>query len=346
MPRLKYKSGQEGYDRLLKIDNLIANNKGSLTREVLLQKINAAIEREHQISVSTLDKDLKKIKEELADKYPSIKLGYNQFKGYYYSEPGFSLYNSSITEEDTSSLIVAKGLFDLLKGSALKPKFEELVQKIMQLSISDKSQVGESEVSYVKVSDNLPSKGEKWIEPLLLAIHHKNAVLITYRNFQENVNERHISPYLLKQSNNQWYLLASIINDKPNIIELNFALDRIESLTYSNRVYREPLMNVADFYKYSLGIWHEHSKKPIEVHLLFTDANIIRRVKTYPLHHTQQIVSSIENTSLEIAFTVYHSTELETLILGFSDKVKVLAPESLVERIKDKVSRMSGLYNK
>jgi predicted DNA-binding transcriptional regulator YafY len=64
------------------------------------------------------------------------------------------------------------------------------------------------------------------------------------------------------------------------------------------------------------------------------------------LHHTQRIVSSIENTSLEIAFTVYHSTELETLILGFSDKVKVLAPESLVERIKDKVSRMSGLYNK
>jgi predicted DNA-binding transcriptional regulator YafY len=345
MPRVKYKSGQEGYDRLMKIDNLIAGNKGSLTRNVLLQKVNSTLEGEYQISASTLDKDINKLKDELERKHPSIKLINNQFKGYYYSEPGFSLFSSSITEDDTSSLIVAKGLFDLLKGSALKPKFEELVQKIMQLSLSENSQVGESEVSYVKVSDNLPSKGEKWIEPLLMAIHHKNAVLITYRNSQENVNERHISPYLLKQSNNQWYLLASIINDKPDIIELNFALDRIEALTYSNRAYREPLMNVADFYKYSLGIWHEHAKEPIEIHLLFTDPNIIRRVKAYPLHHTQQVVSSIENTSLEIAITVYHSTELETLILGFSDKVKVLAPESLVERIKDKVSRMSGLYN-
>jgi predicted DNA-binding transcriptional regulator YafY len=202
MPRVKYKSGQEGYDRLMKIDNLIAGNKGSLTRNVLLQKVNSTLEGEYQISASTLDKDINKLKDELERKHPSITLINNQFKGYYYSEPGFSLFSSSITEDDTSSLIVAKCLFVLLKGSALKPKFEELVQKIMQLSLSENSQVGESEVSYVKVSDNLPSKGEKWIEPLLMAIHHKNAVLITYRNSQENVNERHISPYLLKQSNN------------------------------------------------------------------------------------------------------------------------------------------------
>lgn len=347
MSPLKYKVNKitkDGYDRLHIIDEIISKSLGAITREFLLKKVNSNLEESLKISRPTLDKDIKKLRAVLKKKSPHVKLKNNTSKGYYYSEKGYCLFTSSITEEDTSSLLLAKELFQLLKGSSLQPKFDEVVNKIMQLSLEEGIQISEPPVSYISITGHTPAQGVQWIENIIKAIYNKDALLMKYRKNNGALTERHISPYLLKQYQNRWYLLAHDHNSSHENKELVFSLNGIQDLTYSNKKYVPPVLNVKDYFKYSIGIWHEHTKDPIEVKLLFKDENVIQSIIANPIHHTQTCERNSENQNLIVTITVYPGPEVESLIFHYSDKVKVLSPDSLLERIMLKIDKMKALY--
>ena len=114
--------------------------------------------------------------------------------------------------------------------------------------------------------------------------------------------------------------------------ELVFALHNIESLRISNKKYIQSALNIKDYFNYSLGVWHEHNSKPINVKLEFYKYK--EMMKTVKVHHSQKTYTDAVTNNLIVEFTVYQNPELDELILGFSDKAKVLEPVELVERIK------------
>ena len=65
-------------------------------------------------------------------------------------------------------------------------------------------------------------------------------------------------------------------------------------------------------------------------------------IETKPLHHSQQIIERQED-GIVIQIKVQHNFELEKEILGFSDGIKVLSPNRLRKRIKERLEK--GVLN-
>lgn len=348
MSPIKYqvnKVTSEGYNRLHIIDDIISKSVGSTTREDLLKRVNLALTDSDKIEQSTLDKDIRRLKEYLEERAPDVLLKYNKLKGYYYSKPNFCLFSTSLDDEETSALLMAKELFQLLKGTTLQPKFDEVVQKIMQLSLNDDSTLQELKPSYIQIAEGLPGNGIQWIEFILKAIYNKDALFMKYRKSDGTPSERHISPYFIKQYQNRWYMLARDHGSSRPNKELVFSLSGIQDITYSNQPFVPPAINIQDYFMYSLGIWHEYDREPMEVGLQFLDNRILLGVLSNPIHHSQTVINDDQQGGSIITIKVYPGPELEGLILSYADKVKVLYPDKLVERIRHKIDQMKRLYS-
>jgi predicted DNA-binding transcriptional regulator YafY len=336
---------QKNTGRLQLIDEIIASHNyhdGSLDRDHLRDKVNKMLTRDKTISIETIDKDIKAIRELLLKSNKNVKLDYSKKKGYHYDKDNFR-YFDTITDEDTPALFMAKQLFQLLQGSTLETKFNEIVSKILDISTLSDGVADYESIKTINVTTSTGENGRKWIEPLMMAIYNKEAQLMTYKSYNKESRKRVVSPILLKQYKELWYLVAYDHNSKYENKELVFALHNIESLTVSNQNFVQSKLNIKDYFNYSLGIWHEHNAKPINVKLEFYAYQDM--MKTIKVHHSQNTYTDPVTNNLIVEFTVYQSPELDQLILGFSDKAKVLEPAELLERIKGKITKMNDLYN-
>jgi predicted DNA-binding transcriptional regulator YafY len=344
MPKSISKHLPGNYERLIQLDKIISDADGYLGRDILLSKINQLLPAEEKVEIVTIDKDIKKIRELLAESNPNVLLKNTQAKGYYYSQRGFRLFDNPIDLDDKPALIIARELLQSLHGSVLQPKFEELVQKIMSLAVDadDMPSIQEPVGSYIRVSDQTPDPGIQWIEPLIKAILNKDALLINYQSRNKAPKDRHISPYLLKQYLNRWYLVAYDHLSAYESKVLVFALANINSCQFSNKPYISPDINIREYFRHSIGIWHDHRDKPMLVKLRFYKQ--MDFVKSNPLHHTQQILSENEENHLDISIEVFPGPELDRLVLGFGNMVKVFDPQSLKDHIASKISEMVKMY--
>src|SRR5690606_20246065 len=66
-------------------------------------------------------------------------------------------------------------------------------------------------------------------------------------------------------------------------------------------------------------------------------------IVTKPIHHSQQVVET-SDSGVTISLHVQLNFELEREILGFGDRVKVIAPERLKRRVKDTLEHALDLY--
>jgi len=66
-------------------------------------------------------------------------------------------------------------------------------------------------------------------------------------------------------------------------------------------------------------------------------------VLTKPFHHSQQLIEK-DYYGITISLDVQHNFELEKLILGFGDGIRVIGPERLKRNIKDRLNGAMDLY--
>lgn len=330
-------------ERLELIDQLLFKYKHIPDRTKFLKLVNAQLPNDQQISISTLDKDIKNLREMLEIKHPDIKLESSKEIGFYYSEKGFSFYRNSINDDDKTLLELARNLFAVFKGTPLQIKFSEIIEKVMAESLTGKEFRKFTESTKVQLGSSLTEKGMEWIEPLLESIFSQECLEMNYKAKGKPVKKKYISPYLLKQHNNRWYVVAyDLYCDREQKTSI-FSLDSIQSLEISNKPYiKDPGFNAIDFFKYSLGIWQLHDQAPQEVLLEFN--SLIDFVTDNPLHHSQKATLDKENNTLKVCITVYLSPELEMMIQSYGTAVKVISPKLLAEKISENARKVSQLY--
>ena len=64
---------------------------------------------------------------------------------------------------------------------------------------------------------------------------------------------------------------------------------------------------------------------------------------TKPFHHSQKVESEDEN-GVTISLNLKINYEFERLILGFGECIKVISPEGLQKRMKEKFEKGLKLY--
>ncbi len=174
-------------------------------------------------------------------------------------------------------------------------------------------------------------QGTENLYGLLHAIKNRLQIKFTYQKFwEEELSQRLVEPYALKEFKNRWYIMAK--DSKDNNIK-NFALDRLTNLEITNLNYQYPdNYSIEQSYRYCFGIISPNDEEPQDIILSF-DPFQGKYIKTLPLHDTQQVlVDNDEEMKIKLKLCLTHDLVME--LLSFGDNMKVIEPKSLADQIK------------
>ena len=174
-------------------------------------------------------------------------------------------------------------------------------------------------------------QGTENLYGLLHAIKNRLQIKFNYQKFwEEELSQRLVEPYALKEFKNRWYIMAK--DSKDNNIK-SFALDRLTNLEITNLNYQYPdNYSIEQSYRYCFGIISPNDEEPQDIILSF-DPFQGKYIKTLPLHDTQQVlVDNDEEIKIKLKLCLTHDLVME--LLSFGDNMKVIEPKSLADQIK------------
>lgn len=174
-------------------------------------------------------------------------------------------------------------------------------------------------------------QGTENLYGLLHAIKNRLQIKFTYQKFwEEELSQRLVEPYALKEFKNRWYIMAK--DSKDNNIK-SFALDRLTNLEITNQTYQHPdNYSIEQSYRYCFGIISPNDEEPQDIILSF-DPLQGKYIKSLPLHHTQQVlVDNDEEMKIKLKLCLTHDLIME--LLSFGNNIKVIEPKSLADQIK------------
>lgn len=334
------------------LDQLFRRELGSVLNGGFLSLVNRSLPRGGltPISKSQLDKDIRVIRNMLKVyneiNNTTIELDCNASNHtYYYSEHEFSLFKNIVTDEEKELLIWANNLFKIFKWEPLEKKFSTTVNKVLAESLSGGTVEGLSESNIIQLETGFGGAGNQWIPKLLKAIIEKECLEMQYKGLGKEEKKKRICPYVLKQFRGRWFMVAYDHDctrpEKTNV----FSLDGIINLDVCATKWKyivDDNFNAANYFSYSLGIWHSHDKEPIEVKLEFSSH--IEMIQLNPLHHSQKATISKDGKKLNIEIKVYNTPELESMIMSFGTAVKVKSPDTLAKTIAESAERVNKTY--
>ncbi len=327
--------------RYNKLDRCFQNFGREYCIENLLDAVNEAITEfdpgSDGVQMRTLRKDIAFMRSESGYNAPIETLkGSNGVNFYRYSDRSFSINSSPINETEAEQLKRAISILQRFEGS---PEFE-WINELGPL-LNDKFNLKSQDKKVMSLESNIDYKGYNYITPLFNAIVNKTVVKLKYQPFDKPEYEVIFHPYFLKQYNNRWFVFG--LNEYNKEPKWNLALDRINGeIEKSKKNYVEDKTDWEEFFDDMIGVSKVKDDKPVEVKLLFSKKQA-PYIQTKPLHSTQK-QRIFEDGTLEVRINVILNNELETRILSFGEKVKVIAPNSLVNSISERVKLLSEKY--
>lgn len=186
-------------------------------------------------------------------------------------------------------------------------------------------------LKYVSVSPNTEAKGVEHIGILLQAIRNTIEIQFEHYNYSTKETKRITAePYLLKEFGGRWYAFAYL---RKKEYFRTFGLDRISNIVLSDKQFRreQKLEDTAHKFDNVYGLIYEpeqNKNAPIEeVRLKFAELTL-NHISALPLHHSQKIDNGI------VVLKLIVNPEIENKILSYGEKVEVLSPQHLGEKIK------------
>jgi predicted DNA-binding transcriptional regulator YafY len=263
---------------------------------------------------------------------------------YYYEESSDSIDNINLREEDKISINLALNVFSRFKGTPLFDKFSDAVTRIFASSVIRKINTADTG-KYIQLAEANAASGIEWVETIYNAIIEKKALKLHYKNFGEDPSYRLISPYMLKEYRNKWYMIAHTSEINKSDKTLLYRLSRIVDIAEIDETYIEDKsFDGNKYFKYTLGVFHMHNQEPINVKIKVMGKSIIKLITEDKIHSTQKI-SPISENEIMVEFTVYNSPELETFILGYGEAIEVIEPLIIRNKIIERLQKSANIYS-
>jgi len=197
----------------------------------------------------------------------------------------------------------------------------------------------------IQFEKRLPA-GTEYLSPLLRAIKEKRQVKLHYYKFWDRssqTQERTIEPYLLKEAQRRWYVLAWDVEKEALRV---FGLDRIKRLDDERGVkFQHPVpKDVEHYFDDSFGAWVDNERTQAEeVVLAFrklpTDTvfipNPAKYLEAMPLHSSQQILKE-EEEAIVLRLRIKITPDFIKELLSYGKQVEILTPAHLQEELTAK----------
>lgn len=184
-------------------------------------------------------------------------------------------------------------------------------------------------------------QGTENLNGVLHAIRNEKMLKFNYHSFwEEDLTERMIEPYALKEFGHRWYIVGNDMKD--NKIK-TFGLDRLTDIEISKQKFDFPSdFNVNDYYRHCFGIISPNSPKPFKIELWFNPVQG-KYIKSLPLHESQKVISdSDKGLTIELELYLTHDFVME--LLSYGGNVKVIKPNELINLVKSAYNEGLALY--
>lgn len=256
---------------------------------------------------------------------------------YKYADISFSIRNQPINEMEANQLKSAIQVLHRFKGMPQFGWVEELIPKLDQsFGLSN------SNDNVMSFDSNEYLKGIEYLSELFSAILYKRTLEIEYKSFRStNTSQIIFFPYHLKQYNRRWFLFGK--NAQYDNIT-NLALDRIEGIAESNIDFVEnESIDFDEYFEDVVGVTVPAGEEVQKI-IMIADEGLAPYIRTKPIHESQTQLRKIED-GFQFSIKVVPNRELETVILGFGEGLKVIEPTEFKERIYSRIQESLDNYD-
>ena len=304
----------------------------------LMEAVNKALEEADAnssgIQRRQLYDDINFMMSEAGFSAPIEKERDGKFVYYFYEDRDFSINSQPLNETESNQIKSALMILSRFKGM---PQFEWVDEISTKITSALKMEEGMEDI--ISFDSNEYLQGIHFLGDLFNAIHYKKVLKIRYKPFKGIAEEHEIHPYYLKQYNNRWFLFG--YNKKSDYLS-NMALDRIEEITEKKGKYFVSEIDFGEYFEDIIGVTRPKDVEPVKIELLFSKEEA-PYILTKPIHGSQKKIKQDEN-GLLISIEVIPNYELEKLILGFGEKVKVLKPKEFKMTVQKRVDQLYITY--
>lgn len=323
--------------RQIIIDRCLQSEEGYSTAK-MMEKCNVALEeRGYTVvtSLNTIRNDIDEISNTYHVNIEQLSKG-SRSKRYRYEDRTFSVYTSPLTEKD---IIILNDLVHDLGMFQGRPQFEWLAEMNFRLQLTM------NRYTAVVYDDNPQLVGMVFFQPLFDAIIHSKAVRLIYKSYKNECEvQRIVHPYMLRQYNKRWFLIALTEGFEDRLS--NYALDRIVGLERVAIPYvsHEGFFDLSTYYNDVVGVSvPSHGEKQIIE--LSVASSLYPYIASKPIHHSQQVIVE-KDDEVVIRLTLIPNYEFEQLLLSYGEGVEVLNPLSLRETMKKRIELIWNKYNR
>lgn len=260
-----------------------------------------------------------------------------------YIDPTFSIFKPKLTEDEKSVLTTALDTLGSFEGLE---NFEWLNDLKCRLELEEHQPI-------ISLSKNI-LQNSTLIARLFTAIKLKQVVVLEYHTFKDySARNVEICPYLLKEYNNRWFLIAAAC-DTGKI--LTFPLDRIDdfSISYIHK-YLVQSEGFNEHFEDIIGVTYSE-ESPIE-EIIFWISDISKDyVLTKPIHGSQILIRGSQDAKLRTQYTnlidgaffkikCKENYELLRELISFGPDLIVLKPKNIVLNIEGHLKEMIAKYS-
>lgn len=327
--------------RYIILDELLSHKHNRYTTAEMLEAVRSR--HDSEISLRTIQKDIKAIEDEVFFAEIERKERGDGKIAVHYADPAFSIFTKKLSEDEEhllSEMLGTLGQFDGLDN------FEWLDGLKQRLGVQESRRI----IQFSSNPDYLA--GSNLLGSLFTAIANKQVIALTYHTFDSPDEPKvcNVHPYLLKQHNNRWFLIAAAEDG----YILNFALDRIDGFEpLFGREYMEPSEELAERFDDIVGVTI-FKDAPVEKILLWVSDRQWPYIDTKPLHNSQRHIKGAKAEVLREQYSLKDGEfvelrcmlnhELEQLLASFMDGVVVLSPDTLRNKIAERLKRQLERY--
>ncbi|MBN2077527.1 MAG: YafY family transcriptional regulator [Spirochaetes bacterium] len=295
-----------------------------------------SLAKEYEVSERTILRDIEYMRDML-----DCPIEYDTGKrGYYYTESSFSIPAVHIGESELFALCVAERALEQYRAT---PLYETLARVFDKLVLA---LPGEVKVNYSWLNPEISflHRGRTEIDPavweaIAAALTSRTVLRITHRKAgAEEATERFVEPRHMLNYDGEWYLIARC---RTRNEEVTFAISRIENALPTGEPCRGPGdFDVTSYLGEHFGIVREGESHRVEVAFSPEAAPYVRE-RTW---HGDQELRDLAGGGVVISFTTNSLVEVRRWVLGWGAAARALAPERLVEEIREELESALGKY--
>lgn len=260
-----------------------------------------------------------------------------------YKDSSFSIFRKALSDDEKYLLREAFSLLGQFEGL---PNLEalEALRKSLELPSEETHQ------PVISFSKN-PLENSSLLGEIFTTISQKQVIELHYHTFAEPdvVKQVLLHPYLLKEYNRRWFLIAAADNDGKI---LNFSLDRIDKVVPMLTVkYKECPEDFVERFEDIIGVTFIEDN-PVHTIIFWASDSAKDYIKTKPLHESQRnmpdnLHDEYPALSRGAFFRIDCKKNYELIreISSFGKDLIVLSPNDIRDEIIRRSEDMAAAYN-